>query len=555
MPVLSFKGKTAVENHHHVVPHHSLEVDRELSVLGKGEEPSLLGNVIIEGDNLAALKSLLPTHAGKVKCVYIDPPYNTGNEGWVYNDNLTQPQFKEWIGKVVGNEAEDACRHDKWCCMMYPRLQLLRELLRDDGAIFISIDDNEVHHLRMMMDEIFGSENHVATFVWQKRYSRDNRPAVGTVHEYIVTYSKVEGRFAEVRNKLRPSDESTAVYRNPNKDPQGRWRPIPMTAQGRRKNQMYAIRTPAGVIHHPPEGRCWSILEDEYEKLLAAKRIWFGKDQRGQPNIIRYLSEVEGFVPWTWLPHEEVGHTDEAKKELFDFFAKDDVFDSPKPTRLVRRLLEIYTSSDGEDIVLDSFAGSGTTGHAVLTLNSEDDGDRRFILIQMPHDTKEHESRGLNICEKITAERIRRVITGYSTGDGEQTNDVAGLGGTFTYARVGRPLVGEHGTWGEQLPTFEDLARYIFFTETGRDLDFRAIDMNSGRIGEHNGVSYYLLYTAERDKSLALDADFQQLAKKDKNKKKVVYCEKLWLHREDLQRLRDSVGEVRPMLLPFQIKK
>ncbi len=167
MPVLQFKGKSAVENYHYTVPHRTLEFDAKLSVLGAGEKPNLEGNLIIEGDNLLALKALLPTHAGRIKCIYIDPPYNTGNEGWIYNDNLTQPQFKEWIGQTVGKEGEDACRHDKWCCMMYPRLMLLKDLLRDDGAIFISIDDNEVQNLRDLMDEIFGGNNFVATVIWE----------------------------------------------------------------------------------------------------------------------------------------------------------------------------------------------------------------------------------------------------------------------------------------------------------------------------------------------------------------------------------------------------
>src|SRR5436190_14006091 len=167
MPVLQFKGKTAVENYHHTVPHHRLEFDAKLSLLAKGEKPSLEGNLIIEGDNLLALKALLPTHAGRIKCIYIDPPYNTGNEGWVYNDNLTQPQFKEWIGQTIGKEAEDACRHDKWCCMMYPRLALLKELLHEEGSIWISIDDNEFQNLRMLMDVIFGEDNFIATVVWR----------------------------------------------------------------------------------------------------------------------------------------------------------------------------------------------------------------------------------------------------------------------------------------------------------------------------------------------------------------------------------------------------
>ena len=191
MPVLQFKGKTAIECYHHTVPHHTLEFDTKLSVLDKDRKHGLDGNLIIEGDNLVALKALLPTHAGQIKCIYIDPPYNTGNEGWVYNDNLTQPQFKEWIGQTVGKEGEDATRHDKWCCMMYPRLQLLKDLLRDDGAIFVSIDENEVHNLRMMMDEIFRVEMPLATLVWKRRSpSGMRKDPVSVDHEYVMVYAK-----------------------------------------------------------------------------------------------------------------------------------------------------------------------------------------------------------------------------------------------------------------------------------------------------------------------------------------------------------------------------
>ena len=193
VPIIQFKGKTAIESYHRVVPHHTLEIDAKLSL---AKTPSLDGNLIIEGDNLLALKSLLPTHAGKIKCIYIDPPYNTGNEGWIYNDNLTQPQFKEWIGQAVGKEGEDACRHDKWCCMMYPRLQLLKELLRDDGAIFVSIDDNEVHHLRMLMDEVFGEENFVATVIWEKVYSpKSSAKYFSENHDFVVMYAKSKRRL------------------------------------------------------------------------------------------------------------------------------------------------------------------------------------------------------------------------------------------------------------------------------------------------------------------------------------------------------------------------
>jgi DNA methylase len=219
MPVLQFKGKTAIENYHHTVAHHTLEFDASLSVLGKGEKPSLEGNLIIEGDNLLALKALLPTHAGQVKCIYIDPPYNTGNEGWVYNDNLTQPQFREWIGQTVGKEGEDATRHDKWCCVMYPRLQLLKELLRDDGAIFVSIGDIEVSHLRMMMEEVFGPENFVATIIWRNSTGPKQSKTLSNSHDYILCFAK---RLSDWK-----SGREMAGSNRRRRDPRGKWRDKP----------------------------------------------------------------------------------------------------------------------------------------------------------------------------------------------------------------------------------------------------------------------------------------------------------------------------------------
>jgi len=619
MPVLQFKGKTAVESYHHTVAHHTLEFDAKLSVLGKGQKPSLDGNLIIEGDNLLALKALLPTHAGRIKCIYIDPPYNTGNEDWVYNDNLTQPQFKEWIGQTVGKEGEDATRHDKWCCMMYPRLQLLKELLTDDGAIFISIDDTEAHNLRMLLDEVFGLEGFIATIVWQKRYSRDNRPAFNTVHDYILVYSRSEEVFKATRNKLPADERSLAVYRNPNNDPEGRWRPVPMTAQGYRKNQMYKITTPTGVDHEPPPGRCWSMIESEYKKLLKdgssigvskRGRIWFGNDGTSQPNVIRYLSEVEGFVPWTWWVHTEAGHTDEAKKEVYEILGTEEIFGTPKPTRLIRKILEIYTDPDAHEIVLDSFAGSGTTAHAVLQQNKEDEGNRRFILVQQAYDTNDNEADRFNICERITSERVRRVINGYRfTGSKEEilleenvtlsklrnaedllgrvesvksanskrfdnvvteckngvirvlgaTQSVersVGLGGSFTYTRLGHRLFGEYRDLGKNLPAYEELAKYIFYTETSNDFDRKAMNEETGKIGEHRATSYYLLYTANNKEDRALDlAWLKSIEKSEKNRNLVVYCEKIWVHRDDLAKYEaETKRKVRPMLVPFHLK-
>jgi len=366
MPTLHFKGKTAVETYHHTVPHHTLEFDEELSVLEKGQTPSLDGNLIIEGDNLLALKALLPTHAGRIKCVYIDPPYNTGNEGWVYNDNLTQPQFKEWIGKTVGKEGEDFCRHDKWCCMMYPRLALLRELLRPDGAIFVSIGRDEHHHLRMLMEEIFGGRNHVATIIWRSSTGPKQARHFSTSHEYILCFARDADRWQ--RHLLQRNEVQEAGYTNPDDDPRGPWRSGGLDARNYYSRGRYAITCPGGrVIEGPPGGSYWRIPEERLWELDADGRIWWGEDGNNVPRIKRFLSEVQGgIVPQTVWDYDDVGHTQEAKQEYLRLFPEKDVFTTPKPVALVRRILEIAT--DAGDVILDSFAGSGTTGHAALDL-------------------------------------------------------------------------------------------------------------------------------------------------------------------------------------------
>ncbi|MFZ1057598.1 MAG: site-specific DNA-methyltransferase [Candidatus Rokuibacteriota bacterium] len=561
MPVLQFKGKTAIECYHHTVSHHTLEFDGKLSVLGKGEKPGLDGNLIIEGDNLLALKALLPTHAGRIKCIYIDPPYNTGNEGWVYNDNLTQPQFKEWIGQTVGKEGEDATRHDKWCCMMYPRLQLLKELLRDDGAIFISIDDNEIAHLRMLMDEIFGENNFIATIIWQKVYApKSSAEFFSENHDYIVLYAKDSGEWE--RNLLPRTEKQDAAYSNPDNDPRGRWRPNNLAARNYYSRGTYSIKCPGGrVIAGPPPGSYWRVSEEKFWRLDREGRIWWGEDKKNVPAPKIYLSEVKkGIVPQTIWPYSEVGHTQDAKKTILQIFnTEQEVFLTPKPVQLCKRIIQLSTEPD--DFVLDSFAGSGTTAHAVLDLNKEDEGDRTFILVQMPYDTKDNEKEKFNICRKITAERIRRVIQGYTFtkrgGNGsEKKEKVAGLGGSFSYARVGAPLFGEYRDLGKQFPDFAELAKYIFYTETSREFDRKAMNENTGKIGEHNGTSYYLLYTPSGKEDRALDMMWLKSADKtEKNRNLVVYCEKIWIHRDDLAKYEmDTRRTIRPMLVPFSFK-
>lgn len=546
MPFLQFKGKTAVETYHYSVPHHALAFEPSASVLPEGQEPSLEDNLIVEGDNLLALKALLPTHAGRIKCIYIDPPYNTGNEGWVYNDNLTQPQFKEWIGQVVGKEGEDACRHDKWCCMMYPRLQLLKELLRDDGVIFISIDDNEVAHLRLLMDEIFGETNFVASVIWQKRTSPEARMILGAAHDYIVVYAKSSDK---VRLNQRAFDSTTAHdFKNPDDDPKGSWASTDLTGQTGHAtaSQFYKITTPSGKEFEPPPGRCWALAETTFLQLASEGKIWFGKNGDSRPRLKRYLADMEETSVWTWWPNTEVGHNQEATKALNDVMGQADSFTSPKPVRLINRIIQIGT--DPDSIILDSFAGSGTTGQAVLELNKDDGGNRKFVLVQQRYDSKDDEKKKLNICRTITAERVRRVIEGQG---------VAATGGGFTYARVSdAPLFGEYRDLGENPPAYEELAKYVFYTETSRQWDAAGMERGSGKIGEYAGTSYFLLYTPNGEEDAALDLKWlKDVALADPNAKLVVYCEKFWMHRDQLRRWEeDNKKSVRAMIVPFNLK-
>ena len=290
--------------------------------------------------------------------------------------------------------------------MMYPRVYLARNLLREDGVIFISIDDNEVENLRRMCDEIFGEENFIAQFVWQKKYSRDNRPLIGTVHEYILFYARDIDEFSQVRNLLPPSEDSLKVYKNPNNDPRGRWRPVPMTAQAGHatKSQFYEVVTSSGAIHTPPEGRCWAVNEGRYKELLSEGRIYFGKDGSSQPNIIRYMSEIDGFVPWTWLPSKEVGHTDSAMKEFYSLLGKDLAFETPKPKELLKFLCEISLREN--DIAMDFFSGTATLGQSIFELNSENQKNSSWVLVQLPEKI-EHEQ--YSSIADIGKERIRKI--------------------------------------------------------------------------------------------------------------------------------------------------
>lgn len=374
-------------------------------------------NLYIEGDNLEVLKLLQETYLGKVKMIYIDPPYNTGND-FVYEDDFAQSaayymdnsgQYDEEGNRLVTNTESNGRFHTDWLNMIYPRLKLAKDLLADNGAIFISIDENEMDNLRKICDDIFGESNFIGQFIWQRRTSPDMRKLVSTAHDYIVTYGKNTGNLSNTINKVRLTEKDAANYSNPDNDPRGPWASSDFTAQGFRPNQMYEITTPGGAKYTPPEGRCWKNIESEFLKQCEEGRMWFGKDGMGIPRRKTYLSEREGKNVWTWWPNSEVGHSQEATQEVKNLFDGHAYFDYPKPVRLLKKIIQIGTHDDS--IVLDFFSGSATTAHAMIQLNTEDNGHRKFILVQLPEKTDEeseaYKAGYKNICE-IGKERIRR---------------------------------------------------------------------------------------------------------------------------------------------------
>ncbi|MEG3153511.1 site-specific DNA-methyltransferase [Sphingomonas sp. RB1R13] len=434
---------------HARVPYRMLEA---VPALDGGDADS--ANLLIQGDNLDALKALLPFYAGRVKCIYIDPPYNTRSAFDHYDDNL---------------------EHAQWLAMITPRLILLRELLAEDGSIWTSIDDNEGHYLKVLMDEVFGRRNFVASPVWQKRYSRENRGAIGDVHEYIVVYAKSVEKFKSRRNLLPLDERQAKIYRDSTNsretDPTKRWRGLPMTAQGFRPNQMYEIVADNGQTHRPPEGRCWSMIETEFEKLRSANRIYWGKDGNAQPSVIRYLSEVEGLVPWTWWPHDEVGHTDESKKEANMLFGSDVSFGTPKPERLMQRIIHIATNPG--DLILDSFLGSGTTAAVAQKMG------RQWIGIEMGDHAETH-------CKP----RLDKVIAGEQGGISATVGWQGG--GGYRYYRLGSPAFDASGRIDPAI-RFDALAAHIWFAETGEPAS--GIHTKASPVlGVHAGVAFALLY-------------------------------------------------------------
>ncbi|ADB47576.1 site-specific DNA-methyltransferase [Acidaminococcus fermentans DSM 20731] len=625
MPTLEWIGKNKVVNHHLEVPYQVLQ--RVYSYDEKGQHPEDNGseNKIIHGDNLAALKSLLPQYEGKIKCIYIDPPYNTGNEGWVYNDNVNDPRIQKWLGEVVGKEGEDLSRHDKWLCMMYPRLRLLQRLLSEDGAIFISIDDNEQAHLKEICDEIFGIQCFVASISWQHTYSpRNDSKGISGETEYILVYSK---KIGWTPHKLPRTKKMNSKYQNKDGDKE-LWRtsdafaPSAATHQG----MVYAIQHPfTGDMIYPYNGACWPWQQDDmlnvmqnwaaykYEnlhdedrraevcgisvnkikkdvkgiilaeplseakkhaKMVYDKGCWplFFFTSNGLGGIARktYLKDTEGRVVTNFWSYDETGHTDEAKKEIKTIFGKK-VFDTPKPTRLLKRIIQIATNKDS--IVLDAFAGSGTTAHSVLETNLEDNGNRKFILVEM-----------MDYANDITAQRVKKVISGYSKeknkenvlmeekitlkvlekgkelieqalkikkeaknaydnvsikiidnhlqviGTIKATDEIKGIGGSFSYYELGQPIF--HGDFLNEEIGLEEIRKYVYFTETRQPAEPIRPE-EPAYLGKWMDTVYYFHY--DRNAATTLNWDF--LAKvRTKGESYVMYADRCTLSEEELQK-------------------
>lgn len=603
MPTLEWIGKDKVINHHLDVPYRVLERKYSYDENGQHEEDNGSENMIIHGDNLDALKALLPRYEGRVKCIYIDPPYNTAhstsnNRRWVYSDNVDSPEIKKWIGEVVGDEEEDLSRHDKWLCMMYPRLKLLQRLLSNDGVIFISIDDCEYANLKNICDEIFGITCFVSNISWQRTYStRNDSGGIVNEVEHILCYSKSPKWQPK---KFPRTAKMDSLYKTPDGDPKP-WASDNPFAPGAPTHQgmVYAIQHPfSGELIYPPNGRCWTFGQDqmlEYmnawgdyvlrdlhdeekraslcgitlqeirpavpalmlnasiedararaEEVLAHgtwPKFYFTKNGKGGIRRKTYLEAVEGKPPTNLWLYTDAGHTDEATKQLKAIFDEKSPFETPKPSRLIDRIIQIAT--DANSIVLDSFAGSGTTAHAVLNMNKSDGGKRKFILIEM-----------MEYADSITAERTKRVISGYKADqeitlfDEEITLDnlasgeellneakriakeakgqfssvkkpkiedghlkvvavnkakdqVAGLGGNFSYYELGDPLM--HGDMLNEDVGVEKIREYVYFTETKRRLAEPHSD-EPYYMGVHVNSAYYFYY--EKDTVTTLNREF-----------------------------------------------
>ncbi len=545
MPELQFRGKEFVYNHHLTVPFRPLEMQADKGI----GAPRLDGNLIIHGDNLHALKALLPTHAGKVDCIFIDPPYNTGNEGWCYNDNVNSPMIKEWLGNnPIG--LDDGLRHDKWACMMWPRLKLLHELLSESGSFWMTLDDNEFHSARGILDEIFGHQNFVATVSWQNKTSPANDAKYfSDDFDFLVCYAKNIEKFD--LNGLERSEGQSNYFSNPDNDPRGDWNSATYTCNKsnlERPSLYYPIMNPnTGKEVWPSKSAVWRFSKDRHEALEAENKLYWGiAGNAERPRLKLFLSDAGDVTPRSVWPYKEVGHTQGAMMALTAIMGAG-AFPTPKPVELLARIIRLAANGP-EALVLDSFAGSGTTAHAILAANARDGGNRRFILVE-----------GEGYADDLTAERVRRVIKGYPykgtqrdellrepltftklknantllekvqrieildgpkydrirptvkdgvlivTGERDVAETAPGLGGEFTYCELGAPVEMDAILSGEGMPDPAAMAGLLWHTATAQPFDpasmtpAPAIGEGVAMLGEFAGRTYWLIYRDDLD--------------------------------------------------------
>lgn len=449
MPFLDWVNKNQAVQASNQVPYHLLQHQNTY-----GDAAAARENLLIQGDNLQALKALLPFYTGKVKCIFIDPPYNTQSAFEHYDDKL---------------------EHSQWLSMMYPRLVLLRELLAEDGSIWVTLDDREAHYFKVMMDEVFGRNNFVANVVWQKRTSPDNRLRLGAAHDHIIVFGKYP-QIHQTFNQLAINDNRKKDFKNPDNDPRGVWASTDFTGQTGHAtpSQFYTIISPNGTKHPPPDGRCWAISEDNFKKLLDDNRVWFGANGNARPRLKRFISEMEGQNSWSWWSNEDVGHNQESKKEVNELFGADNPFDTPKPERLLQRIIQLSTNEN--DLILDSFLGSGTTAAVAHKMN------RRYIGIEMGEHAVTH-----------CIPRLQKVIEGEQGGISKAVNWTGG--GGFSFFTLGAPVFDAEGHITPEV-RFNDLAAYIWWLETKSPYKNGGAKpaKNTPFIGECDGVAYYLLY-------------------------------------------------------------
>ena len=542
MPTLTWIGKEKVVNHHLDVPFRVL--DRQYTF---GDTPDS-GNKIIHGDNLEALKALLPEYEGKIKCIYIDPPYNTGNEKWVYNDNVNDPHIRKWLGQVVGSEMDDLTRHDKWLCMMYPRLVLLQKLLKDDGAIFISIDDNELYFLKCICDEIFGKANYLCSICIKNDSRARPYNSISVTHEYLLVYTGanfIANSLHDKSKKFQYKDEFGGYdlyeLRNRNSDFNSDNRPNlyypfwvnPNNEIEKSLFEIDLVEHEGWIKFYPQESQgiktVWRWGKEKAQENLNT--VIFGRKAVGGWQVVKKYRDDIYALPSVWDDADV--SSDRGTLTMKKFFNNKRVFAFPKSPELIQRCLQL--ASDPDSIILDSFAGSGTTAHAVLNLNKQDGGNRKFILVELG-----------DYAENITAERVRRVISGY----GEGKNAVEGTGGSFDFYELGDTLFDPKTENLNDNADTEQIRQYVWYSETHTPYIAPTAEHHPYWLGTDQRTNYYFYYIKGEETCLSWDFLRTLTPERDKAEMYIIYADRCVLTESEMQQL-----NIRFKKIPRDIKR